>query len=189
MMPVTEVIKTCRHQMQKALDYLAEELKGVRTGRASPGLVEHLKVDVAAYGSSMDLRELATISAPEPTLLLVKPYDPSTIKDIEKAIQSSNLGLTPMVDGGAIRLPLPLLSGERRRQLTQEIRRMAEAQKTAARNARRDANKHVDALEKEHDISEDQAADAKDEVQKLTKQFEAKIEEHSSVKQKEVETV
>ncbi len=188
-MPIAEIIKTCQRQMQKALDYFAEELKGVRTGRASPGLVEHLKVDVASYGSSMDLRELATISAPEPTLLLVKPYDPGTIRDIEKAIQSSNLGLTPMVDGAAIRLPLPLLSGERRRQLTQEIRRMAEAQKIAARNARRDANKHVDALEKEHDISEDQAADAKDEIQKLTKQFEAKIEEHSSVKQKEVETV
>ncbi len=188
-MPVDAIMKACRQQMQKVLDYFAEELKGVRTGRASPGLVEHLKVNVAAYGSSMDLRELASISAPESALLVVKPYDPSTVRDIEKAILASNLGLTPMVDGATIRLPIPLLSGERRRQLTQEIRRMAEAQKVAVRNARRDANKEVDALENEHRISKDQAADAKDEIQKLTKKSEAQIEDHSAAKQKEVETV
>ncbi len=188
-MPAREIVNNCKDRMRKAQDYLSEELKGVRTGRASPGLVEHLKIDVAAYGSSMDLRELATISAPEPALLIVKPYDPATSKDIEKAILASNLGLTPNVDGPTIRLPIPMLSGERRQQLTQEIKRMAEAQKVAVRNTRRDANKHVDALEKEHQLSKDQAADTKDEIQKLTKQFEAKIDEQSAAKQKEVTAV
>jgi ribosome recycling factor len=121
--------------------------------------------------------------------LIVKPFDPATIKDIEKAILASNLGLTPNVDGPTIRLPIPMLSGERRQQLTQEIRRMAEAQKVAVRNTRRDANKHVDALEKEHQLSKDQAADTKDEIQKLTKLFEAKIDEQSAAKQKEVTAV
>lgn len=188
-MSVDDIARNCREQMQKALQYFVDELKGVRTGRASPGLVEHLKVHVAAYGSAMDLRELAAIGAPESALLIVKPYDPSTIKEIEKAILASNLGLTPMVDGATIRLPIPLLTGERRRQLTQEIKRMAEAQKVAVRNARREANKQVDALEEGHHISKDQAADSKDEIQKLTKQIEAKIEEQSAAKQKEVQTI
>ncbi len=188
-MPARAIVNNCKDHMRKAQDYLSEELKGVRTGRASPGLVEHMKVDVASYGSSMELRELATISTPEPALLVVKPYDPATLKDIEKAILASNLGLTPNVDGPSIRLPIPMLSGERRQQLTQEIKRMAEAQKVAVRNTRRDANKHVDALEKEHQLSKDQAADAKDEIQELTKQFESQIDEQSAAKQKEVTAV
>jgi ribosome recycling factor len=188
-MPAREIVSRCKGQMRKAQEYLSEELKGVRTGRASPGLVEHVKVDVSAYGSSMDLRELATISTPEPALLIVKPYDPATSKDIEKAILASNLGLTPNVDGATIRLPIPMLSGERRQQLIQEIKRMAEAQKIAVRNARRDANKHVDALEKEHQLSKDQAADAKDEIQELTRQSEAKIDEQCEAKKKEVSAV
>ncbi len=188
-MPVAGILKDCRQQMNKAIEYLEDELKGVRTGRASPGLVEHLKVNVPSYGSSMDLRELAAITAPEPALLLVKPYDPNTLKDIEKAIQASNLGLTPMADGSSIRLPVPPLSGERRQHLVQEVKKMAEAQKIAVRNARRDANKHIDAEEKEHRISEDQAADAKDDVQNMTRDFEKKVEELLKHKQKEIETI
>ena len=188
-MPAQEILSKCKDHMHKAQEYFYEELKGVRTGRASPALIEHLKIDVTAYGSSMDLRELATVSTPEPALLIVKPYDPATSKDIERAILASNLGLTPNVDGSTIRLPIPMLSGERRQQLTQEIKRMAEAQKVTVRNARRDANKHVDTLEKEHQLSKDQAADAKDEIQKLTKQFESKIDEQSEAKQKEVTAV
>lgn len=189
MMAIEEIVKDCRQHMHKAMDYLTEEFRGIRTGRASPGLVEHLKVNVASYGSSMDLRELAAVSAPEPALLVVKPYDPNTTRDIEKAIQASNLGLTPMVDGSTIRLPIPALTGDRRRQLTLEIKRMAEAQKVAVRNARRDANKQVDALEKSHEISEDDAGEGKDRVQKLTREFERSIEEHSASKQKEIESV
>lgn len=189
MMAIEAVVKDCRQHMRKALDYLTEELMGIRTGRASPGLVEHLKVNVAAYGSSMDLRELAAVSAPEPALLIVKPYDPNVTREIEKAIQASNLGLTPMVDGSTIRLPIPVLTGDRRRQLSQEIKRMAEAQKVAVRNARRDANKQIDTLEKSHEISEDDAAEGKNRVQELTREFEHSIDEQSTNKQKEVEAV
>lgn len=188
-MPVDKVTKSCEQQMQKALDYLNEELKGVRTGRASPGLVEHLKVNVTSYGSTMELRELAAISAPDAAALVIKPYDPGTTKDIDRAIQASNLGLTPMTDGAAIRLPIPPLSGERRKQLSQEIKRMAESQKVAVRNLRRDANKHIEVDEKEHKLSEDEAKDAKDEIQTLTRRYETKIDEHLAAKQKELEKV
>ena len=188
-MPVDKIISACKHQMQKALEYLDEELKGVRTGRASPGLVEHVKVNVVSYGSTMELRELAAISAPDVSSLLIKPYDPTIVKDIDKAILASNLGLTPMTDGGAIRLPIPALSGERRKQLTQEIRRMAESQKIAVRNLRRDANKHIEVEEKDHKISEDEAEAAKDEIQTLTRKYESSIDEHLAAKQKELEKV
>ena len=123
-MTVDEIRKECKQQMDKALVYLREELDGVRTGKATPGLVEHLKVTVASYGSTMDLRELASISAPEPALLIIKPFDPNTSAEIQKAIKASNLGLTPMADGAAIRLPVPPLSGERRQQLVIEIKKM-----------------------------------------------------------------
>jgi ribosome recycling factor len=188
-MPVDVIKEQCRQQMEKAVAYFTDELKGVRTGRAAPGLIEHLKVPVASYGSSMDLRELASISAPEPTQLLVKPFDPTTVKDIEKAIQSSNLGITPNTEGQAIRLAIAPLSGERRQQLIQEIKRMAEDQKVAIRNTRRDANRQIDAEEKDHNISEDDAAGAKDDIQKLTKSFETQIDEKLAVKQTELETV
>lgn len=188
-MTVDQIKTSCKDHMDKALVYFREELKGVRTGRASPGLIEHLKVSVAAYGASMDLRELASISAPEPALLVIKPFDPSILKDIEKAILSSNMGLTPMTEGNGIRLPIPPLSGERRQQLIQQIKKMSEAQKVAVRNARRDANKHVDAEESTHTISEDQAADAKDEIQSMTKRYELQIDEHLAAKQKELEEI
>lgn len=188
-MSPAQIQKECDDGMKKAVQYLRDELAGVRTGRAAPGLVEHLKINVASYGSTMDLRELASISAPEAALLVVKPYDPGVIKDIEKSILASNVGLTPMIDGGTIRLPVPPLSGERRQQLIQEIRKMAEMQKVAVRNARRDANKHIDAEKKDHKISEDEADSAKDEVQKLTKRYEQQIDELTTTKQQEIEQV
>src|SRR5688500_9962616 len=113
-MPADEIEFEAEELMDKAVGFLRDEMKTVRTGRASPGLVEHLRVPIEAYGSTMDLRELASISVPEANMLLVKPYDPSVIKDIERAIQSSDIGITPMSDGKVIRLPVPPLSGERR---------------------------------------------------------------------------
>jgi ribosome recycling factor len=175
--------------MVKAVEFLKQELRGVRTGRASPALVEHLRVLVAAYGSSMELRELATISVPDPSTLLIKPFDPGTLKDIDKGLQTSNLGVTPMNDGKAIRLPIPPLSGERRQQLVQQVKKMAEGQKISIRNARRDANKAVDAAEKAKSISEDEAKDAKDRIQKLTKKYEEEIDKVVAAKAKEVEEV
>ncbi len=188
-MPTTAIEKECSSKMSKAIEYLKDELRGVRTGRATPGLIEHLKIEVAAYGSTMELRELATVGVPEPSTLLVKPYDPTTLKDIEKGLQTSSLGVTPMNDGKAIRLPIPPLSGERRQQLVGQIKKMGEAQKVAVRNARRDANKAIDAAEKGKTVSEDQAKDAKDTVQKLTKKYEDEIDGVLSVKSKELEEV
>lgn len=182
--------KDCASKMAKAVDYFKQELRGVRTGQATPGLIEHIKIDVQSYGSSMELRELATISVPDPGTLLVKPFDPGTLKDIEKGIQTSDFGVTPMNDGKAVRLPIPPLSGERRQQLVQQVKKMAEAQKIAIRNARRDANKAIDHAEKkEKTISEDEAKSAKDSIQKLTRKHEDEIESILTTKSKEIEEV
>jgi ribosome recycling factor len=186
-MTAASIEKDCTQQMQKAIEFLKQEFRGVRTGRAHPGLVEHLKIEVSSYGSSMHLKELATISVPEPTTLLIKPFDPGTLKDIEKGIQSSSLGITPQSDGKAVRLPIPSLSGERRQQLVQQLKKMAEAQKVVMRNARRDGNKAIDGLEKAKTISEDEAKEVKERIQKLTKKFEDEVESLLTTKTKEVE--
>lgn len=188
-MPAAAIEKDSVAKMSKTVEYLKQELRGVRTGRAHAGLVEHLRIEVASYGSSMELRELATISVPEPSTLLVKPFDPGTLKDIEKGLQSANLGITPMSDGKAIRLPIPPLSGERRQQLVQQVKKMAEAQKIAVRNVRRDANKAADTAEKEKALSEDAAKDIKDRIQKLTKKYEDEIDAVVAAKTKEIEEV
>ena len=181
--------KECIGRMDKAIEFLKQELRGVRTGRAHPGLVEHLRIEVASYGSSMELRELATISVPEPTTLMVKPFDPGTLKDIDKGLQTSDLGIAPQNDGKAIRLPVPPLSGERRQQLVQQVRKMAEQQKIAIRNARRDANRAADAAEKAKEISEDEAEAAKDRIQKATKAHEDEIDAIVKAKAAEIEAV
>jgi len=175
--------------MTKAVEFLKQELRGVRTGRAHPGLVEHIKIDVPSYGSTMELRELATISVPEPSTLLVKPFDPGTLKEIEKGLQSSSLGVTPQSDGKAIRLPIPPLSGERRQQLLSQVKKMGEAQKIAVRNARRDANKAAETAEKDKTMSEDASKELKDRVQKLTKKYEDEIDAILTAKSKEIEEV
>ncbi len=126
---------------------------------------------------------------PDPATLLVKPFDPGTLSDIEKGLQSSSLGITPQSDGKAIRLPIPPLSGERHQQLTGQVKKMAEAQKIAVRNARRDANKAIDASEKAKSLSEDEAKDAKDRIQHLTKKHEEQIESLVAAKTKEIEEV
>jgi ribosome recycling factor len=188
-MSVATIEKDAAGGMAKAVDYLKQELRGIRTGRAHPGLVEHIKINVPSYGSSMELRELATISVPEPSTLLVKPFDPGTLSDIEKGLQTSSLGVTPQSDGKAIRLPIPPLSGERRQQLQQQVKKMAEAQKIAVRNARRDANKAIETEEKEKKISEDDAKAAKDRIQKVTKKHEDEIDAVVAAKVKEIEEV
>ena len=189
-MPGSAIEKDCAGKMTKAVDFLKQELRGVRTGRAHPGLIEHITIEVQRYGSTMKLRELATIGVPDPGTLLVKPFDPGTLKDIEKGLQTSAFGVTPMNDGKAIRLPIPPLSGERRQQLIQQVKKMAETQKIAVRNARRDANKAVDHAEKkEKTISEDEAKNIKDAIQRLTKKYEDEIETTLISKTKEIEEV
>jgi len=135
----------------------------------------------------MELRELATITVPDPGTLLVKPFDPGTLKDIEKALATSDLGFNPMNDGKSIRLPIPPLSGERRQQLVQQVKKVAEQQKVSVRNARRDANKSADASEKAKTLSEDETKDLKDRVQKLTKKHEDEVEALVAAKAEEIQ--
>jgi ribosome recycling factor len=186
-MPTDEIELQCEEQMEKAVAFLNDELRSIRTGRASPGLVEHMKIDVSSYGSTMDLRELASISVPENNMIIIKPYDPGTLKDIERSIQSSDLGIAPASDGKVIRLPIPPLSGERRKQLVNQIRKLGENQKIALRNIRRDANKKADTEQKDKIITEDEAEKCKENIQEQTKQYEQKVDQLVENKAKEIE--
>src|SRR5690348_12817357 len=166
-MPADDILLDCEENMEKTVEHLRHELRGVRTGRASPALVEHIKVDY--YGSQTDLRAIAAISVPEATQILIKPFSPGDMKAIEKAINDSKIGLTPHSDGKQLRLMLPPLSQERRLQLAGQCKTYAEAAKIAIRNARRDANKLLETEQKGSVITEDEATGGKDKVQELTK--------------------
>lgn len=172
--------------MSKALDYLKKEFKGLRTGRASPALVEYIKVDY--YGSATDLKSLAGISVPEPTQLLIKPFDAGSLSEIKKAIESSGLGLTPVVEAKQIRLNIPALSKDRRQQLASQAKKLGEEQKVAMRNARRDANKHADTLAKQDGThhSEDDIKQLKDEIQELLKKHETEVDQAIEAKTTEI---
>lgn len=189
-MSLSAYTKEAEQAMEKAVEFLKSEYRGVRTGRASPALVDQMKVKVAAYGGApMELKGLATISVPEPTVLLVKPFDPSTLKDIERAIQESNVGINPMNDGKVIRLPVPPLSGEVRTQISNQVKKMAEAQKIALRNARRDAIQKIDAAKKDGDLPEDDAKKGHEQMDKMIKKYEGEIDELMKSKQTEVTSV
>ncbi len=185
-MDIDEIMLECEEKMDKAVEYLRGELRGIRTGRASPALVEYVKVEY--YGSQTDLRQLAQVSVPEPTQLLIKPHDPSCVNEIIKAIQAAGLGLNPAAEGKAVRVSIPPLSTERRRDLVNSVHKMGEHQKVAVRNARRDANKLIDQTVKDKDqhLSEDEGKSAKDEVQELTKKHEQAIDEMIKAKEAEV---
>jgi len=188
-MPVDEIEFEAEEKMEKAVDFLRHELRTVRTGRASAALVEHIRVDVEAYGSAMELRQLAAIGTPESNLIVIKPFDPATAKDIERAIEKSNIGITPINDGRVIRLPVPPLSGERRQQLAQQVKQLAEHQRVAIRNVRRDANRQIDQEEKQSLISEDEAKQAKEDIQELTDKYIKQIDELLEAKIKEIEEI
>jgi len=184
-MAADEILFEVEEKMEHAVDYLHKEFRSIRTGRASTGLVEHIKVDY--YGSPTDLRQLATISTPDATLILIKPFDPGSLKDIEKAIFASDLGITPNADGKVIRLGVPPLSIERRGQIAGQLRKMAEASRIAIRNARRDGNREADKQQKAGDLTEDDAHKLKDDVQKLTGDYEKKVSDALEAKTKEVQ--
>lgn len=189
-MPLDEIEFEAEEAMEKSVAFLKQEYRGVRTGRASPGLVEHVKVKVAAYGdSAMDLKALATITTPDATMLLVKPFDPTTLKDIERAINEASIGINPQSDGKVIRLPVPPLSGERRQQIAGQVKKMAEGQKIALRNARRDAMQKIDAEKKAGDLPEDDAKSGQESIDKLTKKYEGMLDELMNAKTKEVTQV
>jgi ribosome recycling factor len=183
-MAIDDILLEAEMHMEKALDHLHHELRSIRTGRASPAIVENLKVDY--YGSPTELRSIASISVPEATQLLIKPFSPGDIKAIEKAINDSKIGLTPHSDGKQIRLMLPSLSQERRLQLAGQCKGFAEAAKISIRNSRRDANKHVETEEKGKDITEDEATKGKEQVQELTKTYETKVDELIEKKRAEI---
>src|SRR5579864_936786 len=166
-MPADDILLDCEEHMEKAVEHLRHELRGVRTGRASPALVENVKVDY--YGSPTDLRAIASITVPEATQIVIKPFTPQDLKSIEKAINDSKLGLTPHSDGKQLRLVLPPLSQERRLQLAGQCKGFAEEAKVRIRAARRDANKVIDTEEKGSVMTEDEANGAKEQVQELTK--------------------
>ena len=174
-MPADDVLMDCEMHMEKAIDHLQHELRAIRTGRASPALVENIHADY--YGTPTPLKSIASISVPEATQLLIKPFSPGDMKTIEKAINDSKIGLTPHSDGKQLRLILPPLSQERRLQLAGQCKQHAEAAKVSIRNARRDANKLIDTEQKGSVMTEDDANGAKEQVQELTKQYEGKVEE------------
>jgi ribosome recycling factor len=175
--------------MEKAVTYLKHELRGIRTGRAHPALVEFVKVDY--YGSLTDLKSLAAISVPEPSQLLVKPFDAGSLAAIKSAIEQSGLGLNPMGEGKQLRINIPALSQERRAKLIAQCKKMGEEQKVSVRNARRDANKHADALNKKPGahVPEDELETLKEEIQKLLKTHEDEIDRLLESKIKEVQEV
>ena len=183
-MSTDEILMDAEERMEKAVSVLQNSLSGIRTGRATPGLVDSIKVE--AYGSTQPLKQLASIGTPEPQQIVIRPYDAGTIKDIEKAIVAGDLGLNPQNDGRLIRLNVPALSTEVRKKMVSRVKELAEEAKISIRNIRRDANKAIETLEKDKEISEDQRDTAKDEVQELTKKHEEQASEMAKTREAEV---
>jgi ribosome recycling factor len=183
-MSADEILMDVEERMEKAVDVLKHALSGIRTGRANPGLVDTLRVEV--YGSPTPIKQLASVAAPEPTQIVVRPFDPGTIKDIEKAIQASGLGFTPLNDGRVIRLNVPPLSTEMRRKLGGRIKDLSEEAKVAIRNVRREGNKLADQQQKDKELSEDERDTVKEEIQELTKKFENRANDLARSKETEV---
>jgi len=181
---IDDVLLETEDKMDKTVAALRSDLLVIRTGRASPALVERLVVE--CYGSTMPLNQVATIAVPEPRLLTIRPWDLSVIGSIEKAILKSELGLTPHNDGKIIRLPIPALTDERRRDLSKMVNRRVEEARVAIRNLRRDGLKDLGDLQKDKEISEDDFYKAKDDLQKLTDDYIKKVDELGELKQAEI---
>jgi ribosome recycling factor len=183
-MTTNEIYRDAENRMKKSLEHLHHELSRIRTGRATPALLDVVKIDY--YGSMVPLNQASSITAPEPRLLVIQPWEKRLIGEIEKAILQSDLGLNPTNDGNVVRVPIPELSEERRRDLLKLVRKFCEETRVAIRNIRRDANDHVKNLEKDHEISEDESHKVQDDVQKLTDDYVGKVDEHYNSKEKEI---
>lgn len=181
------IIKSTDKKMDQAVAHYKKELSHIRAGKAQPSILDGVKVDY--YGSQTPLNQLANVSAPEARLLTVEPFDKSAMEDIEKAIMSAGLGLNPNNDGNIIRIPLPILSEERRKELVKRVNELAEEARISIRNTRRDANDEVKKKVQEESLPEDSRYEAEDEIQKLTDQHTDKVEELSEKKEKEIMTV
>ena len=185
-MALDDILLESEEQMEKAFEFLKQELRGVRTGRASIGLVDTLKVDVESYGTTMSLKELASLAVAEGNVVVIKPFDPGTLKDIQRALEKSEIGINPQNDGKMIRLPVPPLSTERRKQLVARIRELAEQQKVTIRNARRDANKTLEAEKKAKTLTEDDVESGQEQIQKTTDDYCKKVDALVEEKSKEI---
>jgi len=183
-MNIDEVLMDAEERMEKAVEVFRGSLQGLRTGRASPGLVDSVRVNY--YGSPTPLKQVATVSCPEPQQILIRPFDQGSLNDIIKAIQASDAGLAPNSDGRMIRINVPPLSTERRREMVARIGKFAEEARVAIRNVRRDANKTAETAEKDKTISEDELEGAKEQVQELTKKYEGKVNDFAKDKEKEI---
>jgi ribosome recycling factor len=186
-MAIDDILLEAEDKMQKTEHVVQQEFAGVRTGKASPGLIENIMVEV--YGAHMRIRELAGITTPEPRLLVIQPWDANALHPIEKAIQKSNLGLNPAIDKKIIRLVFPELSQERRQEFVRIVKEKAEHGRVAIRHVRRDALEHLKKEGKAGGVTEDEVAHAEKEVQKLTDEYIAKIDGHLVHKEKEIMTV
>ena len=186
-MPIDQVLLEAEDKMAKSEAAMLHEFEGVRTGKANPALVENIMVE--AYGSSMRLRDMAGITAPETRMILIQPWDAGTVEAINKAVQSANLGLNPAVDGKVIRIVLPELSQERREELVKVAKKITEDGRVAVRHVRRDALDGLKGAGKEAGVSEDEVKSAEKQVQKLTDDFIKKLDDHLSEKEKEILTV
>lgn len=183
-MAVDEILMDSEERMEKAVDNLKKNLSGIRTGRANPGLVDSLRVDV--YGSPTPIKQIASVGAPEPQQIVIRPYDPSVIKDIEKAIIASDLGFNPQSDGRVVRINVPPLSTDVRKKMVARIKELAEEARVSIRNIRRDGNKAIEQAEKDKVIGEDERDSAKEEVQELTKKYEDVVNELAKNRENDV---
>jgi len=182
-----DIILEAEEKMIKCVEHLTHELSGLRTGKASPSLVDSIPVEY--YGAMTKLREIAGISTPEPRLIVINPYDPSALGAIDKAILAANIGVTPMSDGRVIRIPIPELSEERRKELIKVGKRMSEEARVAIRNVRRDSNESVKSLHKSNTITEDERDAATGEIQKITDSYTAKVDALITQKEKDIMVV
>lgn len=183
-MSADDILFDTEDRMEKAVSHLKTSLAGIRTGRANPGLVDTLRVEV--YGSPTPIKQLASVGAPDPSQIVVRPYDPSTLKDIEKAIIASDLGFNPQNDGRLIRIIIPPLSTEVRRKMVTRIKELTEEGRVSVRNVRRDGNKAAEQGEKNKELSEDDRDSIKSEIQDLTKKYEDQISELSKTRENDV---
>ena len=183
-MSTEDILLDTEDRMEKAISILKHNLAGIRTGRANPGLVDSVRVEV--YGSQTPLKQLASVGAPEPQQLVIRPFDPSIIKEIEKAIVASDLGLNPQSDGRLFRLNIPPLSTEVRKKMVARIKELCEEAKVSIRSIRRDANKAVDTAEKDKAISEDDRDKLKEDIQELTKKYETEATDVAKARENDV---
>ena len=183
-MPVKEIVSEIKHKMDMAVGVLHDGLKSIRTSRASTGLVENLKIDY--YGTATPLKQLASLATPQPEMIVIKPFDPGSIKQIEAAVKNSNLSIAPIIDGKLIRLNIPALSEERRNQLQAQVKQVGEQAKVSIRNIRREANKHLEQEEKDKLITEDDLQAGRNQIDEITKSHTNEVDSIIQRKSEEI---